>query len=326
MSYGYFSKFSGIVGGAGHKVPAGAATFPEFSRECGVDFEVIKRPVIAVIDAEQAVPIPNRFATLRSDSMEPLGGIVTDSYKIVQSEKVFELPDELARRGQLTYTRCGSLNGGGIVFAVATLGASEITDLTGRKDAIEHNAIFATGHEGRTGMFGVLSSTRLCCVNQFPALKNAGKIFTIPHCGTAEERLERAQALLLNVNQTIIDEMRFAQALANKPMTGGEFKAFAVELLDDVRGTIEGKDEEAERKRERRDNVIEDLCGYFGGGLGNSGKSAWDGFNSITEWLDHKLARNDSESDSRYEKMFKSSVLDGHSGRTKVRAARMLTR
>ena len=48
-------------------------SLPDALAHVSADFRVEKRPLMAVLDADNAVEVPNRYATVRLDTGEPLG-------------------------------------------------------------------------------------------------------------------------------------------------------------------------------------------------------------------------------------------------------------
>ncbi len=303
----------------------GARSLSEALAIGGADFNVIKRPIMAVIDSETAVAVPGAFATLRDDSMTPLGKrVVGDGYKVIQNGAAFAAADILIRDGALN--PCAVDVRGARVSLAGFIGADAVHTLQGGADLIAHFATFSTAHDGTAHVEAALSTLRLACFNGMTSREHVASV-KIRHTRNAEEKIVEAAQAIFKLREAAVREVATFQKLARQPMNGAEFASFANTLLDSVRGELDDS-EENERKRAKREREIDELIGLFHGSRGtstNHGVSAWDGYNSVTEWLDHKLARGGVSDIQRRLKAFDSND-NGHGNKVKARALRLLTR
>lgn len=290
----------------------------------GADFGVVKRPVMVVIDSEQAVAMPGAFATLRDDEMTPLGKrVVGDGYQVVQTAQAFAAADVLIRDG--AFEPCSVQVSGARIRLNGFIGADAVHTLQGGADLIAHYASFSTSHDGTAQIEASLSTLRLVCFNGMTSRTDVASV-KIRHTRNAEEKIAEAASAIFKLREQAVAETLVFQRLAREPMSGVDFVGFAHELLDSVRGKLDDeRDGCTSRKRDKRDREIEELLGLFQHGQGNHGVSAWDGYNSVTEWLDHKLDRGGVSSVQRRLKAFESND-SGHGNKIKSRALRLLTR
>ncbi len=302
----------------------GARSLSEALAIGGADFNVIKRPIMAVIDSETAVAVPGAFATLRDDSMTPLGKrVVGDGYKVIQNPQAFAAAEILIRDGQLS--PCAVDVRGARVSLAGFIGADSVQTLGGGADLIAHFATFSTAHDGTAHVEAALSTLRLVCFNGMTSREHVASV-KIRHTRNADEKIVEAAQAIFKLRESAVRETAQFQKLARTPMSGADFASFANTLLDSVRGALDDeKDGCTSRKRDKREREIDELLGLFGHGQGNHGVSAWDGYNSVTEWLDHKLARGGVSDLQRRLKAFDSND-SGHGNKVKARALRLLTR
>lgn len=299
----------------------GAQSLAEALQIGGADFDVIKRPVMAVISEDEAVPMPGAFATLRADTMTPLGKrVVGEGYQVVQTVSAFAAADVLIRDG--AFHPCSVQIADARIRLNGFIGADAIHTLQGGADLIAHFASFGTAHDGTANIEASLSTLRLACFNGMTTRDLVASV-KIRHTRNAEERIAEAASAIFKLRESAVTETLLLQRLAREPMSGTDFRVFAHELLDSVRGTLHGSD--TERKKDKRDAEVAELLDLFNHGQGNHGISAYDGFNSVTEWLDHKLERGGISSAQRRLRAFESND-SGHGNRIKARALRLLTR
>lgn len=315
---------AGIFPGADVK---GARSLSEALSIGGADFNVIKRPIMAVIDSETAVAVPGAFATLRDDSMTPLGKrVVGEGYKVIQNGAAFAAADVLIRDGAF-HPAAVDVRGARVSLA-GFIGADAVQTLSGAPDIIAHFATFSTAHDGTAHVEAALSTLRIACFNGMTSREHVASV-KIRHTRNADEKIVEAAQAIFKLRDAAVRETAVFQRLAQTRMNGAEFATFANSLLDDVRGALDDeKDGCTSRKRDKREREVDELLGLFHGSRGtstNHGVSAWDGYNSVTEWLDHKLARGGVSDIQRRLKAFDSND-NGHGNKVKARALRLLTR
>jgi phage/plasmid-like protein (TIGR03299 family) len=321
-NFGYWSMVPGIMRGAGEDLPEGAMTSQDVP---GLAYKIERHPVMAVLGEDQAIACPGRFALVRGGT-DVVTAVVGDRYRTVQNEVAFAGPDALARAGLLKYERWGHIRNGGVAFLTAKVASSQVTRLNGVADPVEHYAMFMAGHDGHIGVGGLLSTNRLHCSNQIPSLKAKGLVYSVRHTSGAEARLEAAQSMLMDLQADAAEQTTQLQRMASTPLSRDGFRTIAEELLDEVRGAMSiDETDDAQKARARRSETVDELVSFFDHGIGNDGRSLWDGFNSVTEWLDHRHARRDRATAETASRQLYGSLF-GPDSDTKRRAAKLLLR
>jgi len=288
-------------------------SLPDALAHVSADFRVEKRPLMAVLDADNAVEVPNRYATVRLDTGEPLG-VVGTGYTVSQTLAQLAPVAVLIERGDAQLATLGVVNGGSKVRVSAYLGQSVVGQLPHGQgpDVLAHFGLFEASHDGLSSTRGSLQTLRLVCLNGATAWDHVAK-YNVRHTLNGEARVAEASRIMLGLNAEIEREVKTFQRLHSTPMHGSAFQAFARQLLDDVRGVTDSDAAEAKRTAE----VIE-LCDLFANGQGNGGSTLWDGYNSVTEWIDHRVRKNGKPAHT-----FESSRF-GQGNEIKSRALRML--
>jgi hypothetical protein len=303
--------------------PTGAATIADALAETDAAFEVVTRPLSVHLPNGDLMKHPEKVATLAvSATREPAFlGTVSPAYGIVQNREAFAALDVMLERGLIQLTGVQTVDAGRIVRVSGLLGTTSIEGLRlGGADVLAHVAVFETSHDGSKPTGAWLDTLRLVCLNGMTTRETIRRV-AIRHTSNAVDRVAAASAQLLELEEAAVKEAQLLAELAATPMVETEFRSFAEVLLNDVRGVL--ADEAKEAARARRADEIEELTALFSYGRGNAGVSLYDGFNSVTEWIDAKEAkRNDALA---LAKRFESSRF-GAGAALKARAVQLLVR
>jgi phage/plasmid-like protein (TIGR03299 family) len=263
-----------------------AATVAEALRQAGADFRVELFPLMAVQGAEQAVDVPGKYAPCRLDTGAALG-VVGQRYAVCQHAEAFAPADALVAEGRLTLEAVHLAEGGARARLVGLFAQSQVQRLDGASDVLAHFALFGNAHDGTGSTTAGLYTLRLRCTNGMTSRRAHGFV-SLRHTRSIHDRIVDAQGALFRIREQAIRETEAFQALARSPMTAAQFRSFAEELVGDTRAEIT---DPTERLRSRREREVAELCRAFQSGQGNTGETAWDGYNGVTEWLDHQRGR-----------------------------------
>lgn len=298
----------------------GASSVESALDESDANFTVSKTPLMAVFSEESAAPVEG-FVALTNDKTGATLGITTPKYAPLQSGDTFAPAQVLVERGDMQLSRVQVVDGGKRIRLSGLVGLSVIERHFGRTfdqpDMLANFATFTCDHTGKGSNTAQLQSIRVICMNGVTTLEASGMVRT-SHVGNATERMREAYRQLLAVTEAAQIEAASFQRMAAGPMTPATFRGFAAGLLDKVRGELTDDGKLAARERELRE--LEDL---FLGGAGNTGSSLWDGYNAVTEWVDHQKARAGKVRNAA--KAFESAQY-GTGQRVKAAARAMLTR
>jgi phage/plasmid-like protein (TIGR03299 family) len=171
----------------------------------GLDYLVEKRPLftnslendLAQIETEidvSKMPVPNFYATVRSDNNAVLG-VVGKDYEVVQNRNAFEFFDAIVGGGSgILYETAGALGKGERVFITAKLpGYIKV----GKADLIEQYLFLTTTHDGLGSITAAFTPTRIVCNNTLnAAMRNHTNSIKIRHTSSANDRLKQAHTLM----------------------------------------------------------------------------------------------------------------------------------
>jgi phage/plasmid-like protein (TIGR03299 family) len=180
-------------------------TSAEAIKYAGLDYEVIKSPLFTYqrdetvgnngeIVAGSQMPVPNHFATIRTDNHAVLG-VVGKDYEIVQNVNAFEFFDAIVGGGDgILYETAGALGKGERIFITAKLpGYIRV----GKQDMIEQYLFLTTSHDGFGSITAAFTPIRIVCNNTLnAALRNHSNSIKIRHTASANDRLKQAHTLM----------------------------------------------------------------------------------------------------------------------------------
>lgn len=178
-------------------------TSAEAIQFAGLDYEVIKTELFThnrattnnngEITEGAILPVPNFYATQRTDTKQVLG-VVGKDYEIVQNKDAFTFFDSIVGGDGIQYETAGALGKGERIFITAKL-PSHIK--VGREDLIEQYLFLTTSHDGFGSITAAFTPIRICCNNTLnAAMRNHTNSIKIRHTANAKERLEQAHKVM----------------------------------------------------------------------------------------------------------------------------------
>ena len=140
---------------------ANAMTSAEAIGLAGLDWGVVKQPVYFANDISKYKRIENKFATVRVDTMDPLG-IVGNVYRPLQNKEAFSFFDAIVGDKLAMYHTAGALGKGERIWLLAKLpGECWITP----KDNIEKFLLLTNSHDGYSSVEFMVTPIRVVCQN-----------------------------------------------------------------------------------------------------------------------------------------------------------------
>jgi len=294
-----------------------------FLRYAGLNWTVY----LESMQAECGLVVPEHFAVVRDGAdVHGILGVVGKDYYPLQNSDLFGLPNDLLEAGLVSYECAGSLFNGKQVWALARMAdVNVVRKYTGRLDTVQQFLLWTARHDGQASTVGGTTRVRVVCANTMDAAMSAGlgDRVAIQHRSQGAKRLQEAHKFFAERIKAAAKFEDEAQALADKPMSVETFRGVASEWVDEIRKNRKVKTKSGIAKREQ---VVEDLVRYFGEGTGNTGETAWDGYNGGTEWLDHQRARYEAAAEDNRQKAdaFMQSTLHGENFRKKGKLLALL--
>jgi phage/plasmid-like protein (TIGR03299 family) len=254
--------------------------------EGGLGWDVAKEPTFVFDPNGNLQQRTGYYAIVRRTDRAVLGS-VGRIYEPFQNREVFTFLDEALDRVGGRFHTVGQAQGGAVVWALAQLARRhEITRLDGRVDEHAHFLLARTSHDGYHPIDLSYLEFRLTCKNGMGHYGKTGHV-AIRHTSKLAERVERARDFLLGATEWFDELAATEQRLAKERISRERFRDFAERLVLDVEDAID-RSKLSKQKVTRLDKTVGELEALFTNGSGNTGESAYDALNAVTEWVDHK--------------------------------------
>ena len=244
-----------------------------FSTNDNLDWNVITRNLFVKVDGTD-IKVPGKVCNLRDDNNKVVG-VVGNSYNVFQNSSLKEFVSPLVEEGILTIENIGYLGDGQKVFIQASMSDSF------RVAGEEHKGLLTlmNSHDGTSALAAGVTDVRVVCSNTFQ-LGMAEMSTRLRH----GMRLQDEAARITEITDYIQRGMdRFSEAsekLATTPCN-------PLQLEHIVEQTY-GKPAESVR-------AMNNIRSLFISGRGNEGKTLWDAFNGVTEFLTHHSQKDNSK-------------------------------
>jgi phage/plasmid-like protein (TIGR03299 family) len=263
--------------GLGVRVEGGAMTAAQAMSAAGLDWNVNKEPLFHLSADGQYREIENRKAIVREDT-GTVFATLSNLYEILQNLSSFAFFDSVIGTGEAAYHTAGSLFGGKRIWLLAKLNGDYTLD---NGETLESYVLLDNSHDGSTAVRMRLTPVRVVCSNTLAAATARDAEFSARHTRSVAAKVGEARDLLgLNAAymSRFLDQCNriAAQAWDSDRM---------VYLAKDLLGLDENR-EMADQKG-ALGRAGETMVGLFAGGTGNAGKTRWDAYNAVTEYLDY---------------------------------------
>jgi phage/plasmid-like protein (TIGR03299 family) len=257
----------------------GLMTVEKALEESSLGFTVSKRDLYTTGNDGEQILIPGRVAIVRDDT-DLILSVMSDSYAVIQNEYTAELIKAMVGQGASVAT-AGSLHGGKKIFFQMEVGDSFFVG-NRTDEEVQKFLLVGNSHDGSTAQYMMSTPHRVVCQNTLnAALGSAKNIVKVYHRKGYASKAQEAVRLLGIADEYYESFKASANRLIELEVTSTYVEGFINSLLPaeaDENGDI------ATRTSNRR----EEVKNLFANGIGNHGKTRWDLFNAVTEFVDHK--------------------------------------
>ena len=257
-----------------------------------LNFDVEKVPV----HTPEGNVVTGKYLLRRTDNNFVLG-TCGDRYHIVDNKSMFDPFDSIVQNTGAVYESAGVINHGKTCWVSARLG----DDFKVRDDAFQRRVIMLVYHNGlqRNSYFGY--NNRVICNNMMSSLNAASRKngIGVKHTPKWEDNLNLAVEAF---KDSLRESNVFAESiskLASQKMTKLQAARFALKFFNDFK-PIKRTTSRSDRSRTTNHGKVEELMHLFEEGVGNEGKTRYDMFNAVTEYLDHRSVRSNVNSGRRF--------------------------
>lgn len=206
-------------------------------------------------------------------------GCVGNGYVPLQNSEAFEWITPLCEEGLITLEAAGSLRNGQRVWLLGKVVGAEDEARPG--DVVQQHVLLAHGHDGTLAVRSGFTAIRVVCQNTLSMAIHGERndLMRIKHSMRMRDGLDRARGII----QSRINDFHEAMGIARK-LT--EIDVDADMLVGYINRVFEPDSQEALERR------VGQLLPLFEEGAGNGQGSAWDLYNSVTEFLTHVRGRS----------------------------------
>ena len=272
--------------------------------------DVISLP--CVIDGQEFPESKALFGITHTGSRVPLSVVGAD-YGVLKDQRVFELLERVYH-GRAVVETAGTLRDGKRLWVLVRRDG-----FTVGQDVIVSYDLWVNRHDG-SGCFELhRTHVRVVCANTWRMAIGSGRnrVFGVRHTVNVEQGATIACNLLQMLAKAEVEEQRKTISLAKRDMGRSEAGAFFAQLVGlDLSKPL---DDQSAKARTNADT----LAGLFLRGTGNLGKTRWDAFNAVTEFVDHAKSVRVVGGRNRQEVKFESALM-GTGDDLKVRAFDLL--
>ncbi|NJO41256.1 MAG: DUF932 domain-containing protein [Cyanobacteria bacterium CRU_2_1] len=244
--------------------------------QAGLDWQVIEEPVYRQ-DISQSEP--TLCKKLMRDRDRRLLGVVKHDYVPLQNQDAFRWFDPLLATGGVELEAAGSLQEGKRIWVLAKIRDAEADILNG--DWVRPYLLLHNSHDGSTAIWIQFTPVRVVCWNTLSgaAAHRFGdlwqkKAICIPHSIDLQAQLDRVQNLLDLSKREFLFSVEEYRAMAHQELNQELLETYMGRVLG-IRTPVQHPD-------------WSQLVENFERGIGNQGKTLWDAYNAVTEWLDHQ--------------------------------------
>ena len=227
--------------------------------------------------------VPYHFATVRTDSMTPIG-VVGNKYKVVQNRTALSVFDGILNGEKGDFECGGTFGGGGTAFLQLKTPEFVQVNLKGKIDRVDQFILGRTSHDGSSSVFLGLTPIRVRCYNTLSNATNQSQLrINVRHTASAELRLREGAEALGILTQQFVELGKAYQRLGDISINQQQVSHYLKCLFPKP-----SKDEVASTKLVNlRRGVFETLetseamTDYMRG-------TGWGLYNAVTEFVDHK--------------------------------------
>lgn len=302
---GFFGGNKEAWHGLGQVIPQEVVTTEEAIRYAGLDWDVIKVPVMfdrgGGIYGPDLAQYPGKFVTMRDVDGSPLG-IVSDRYTTVQNSEAFAFGDDILDSGDAKWHTAGSLGGGKQVWMLAKMN-EDLIPAGEESERIEQYMLVTSSHDGSMALTVAMTDVRVVCKNtQSLALATAKRKFAMKHTKKIEGRIQEARQALELAHLYGNQLKNTAEQMMNDPFSSNAFYGMMKELIPIP--TEQGRSRTIAQNKQQTLHYVYKASDN----IDNVRDTKWGALQAVIEYSDHHTTSKDSGENSSDENRFRRIV------------------
>lgn len=239
--------------------------------------------------------------------------VVGKNYGLLKDEAFFQILDSVYD-GRAVVETAGTLRNGRRVWSLVKRDDWQVA----AGDNIKTYDFWVNRHDG-SGCFELhRTNVRVVCQNTWNMAIGSGqnRVIGIAHRSNVIDNVKAALATIKTADLREVEERKKVQALASVRCSYIEAETFFKTLV--------GLKDDGDKTSVPLTNQVDKLNSLFARGSGNEGRTRWDAFNAVTEFVDHSRTIRLTSGRSKAEARFEASLL-GSGDAVKARAFELLT-
>ncbi len=247
-------------------------------------YDVELRPTFAYNNDYDLCEIPEKFATVRTDTGQVLG-IVGPKYRVFQNREALQMMDRITMDpAGPKYETAGTLWGGSKFWALARMPQYlEVAD----GDAVAPYLLLSNSHDGSSSVDVRFTPIRVVCNNTLSMAlsQKSAKAHRMRHTVGLAWKAEEVQDALGIIRHEFAATVETYRALAATEPTREQIETVLTKLFPDTK---------SDRAKKQRERVEELAVNGIGSDVTRHRLTGWTLYNGVTELTDH---HNNASSD-----------------------------
>jgi len=253
-------------------------SWQEASEACGAGYKVLT----AGCYTQDGRELPAQY-TYREDTQD-IFGVVGPAYTVLQNSEMFQWFSPLIDSGLVELHTAGVLWGGKKAWCLARIAGKNLEVQDG--DEIERFVLLSNAHDGSRAARAGFTPIRVVCANTEALAVNSeeSNLVRLLHTSGIKSSLNALRDVMNTANSQFESTVEQYRRLAKTPINRQDIKAYVRKVL---------KIKPDEKVHTRTENKMRDIVAAAVDGRGNHGKTLWDAYNGVTEWLSYTSSKTD---------------------------------
>ena len=246
----------------------------------GLDFNIIKRPLISLEEGEQFI---TPYYGLFNDKTNECINTVKEGYTVSQNAEVVEMVLKgIEKFGtKLSVSKAGSINGGRRVYMQLQIeGDSKVGD-----DIIKRYVTIIDSNDGSTGLSVGIGDLTMSCMNQFFRFYREGNA-KFRHTATLNQKIKEIPSLIEIALGESLRQVEVYRKFVSTPVT----QMLAHKMVKSVLGydRVITSTEELAKLQQKSINIMDGLYSHIDKETEQKGMNLWGLHSGITSWTTHE--------------------------------------
>jgi phage/plasmid-like protein (TIGR03299 family) len=267
------------------QVVENAMTAEEAIKLANLDYHVAKSPILV---GDTGLEIPEKFATYRADTKEPLG-VVGKNYEIVQNTEAFGFFDSIIDKGEAIFETAGVLGVGEKIFVTAKLPE----DFLVAGEPCHKYILLTNSHDGSSSIICGFTAIRVVCNNTLQAsLKGMQNKVSIRHKGNAREKLSEAYKVLKIASKYMIEIEESFNQMAKVNISDDGLKKYIEHVM---KPEIKMDEEYSTRFKNVCNSIFEFAKTHPTQNTKAADGTVWGAYNAVSGYFNHVVKYDSQE-------------------------------